>query len=468
MTKTDEMPVKAILYKHQIQGVELCMNNNGFGLLFDVGLGKSLTAVTVAGLRHLKNAVNRVLVICPLAVVPVWEREFSNLTIDYNCYALEGSTKKKADTIAHLPKDGLQILVINYESARLLGKELLGWKPEMLIVDESQKIKNYKSEQARTTHKIADICQYRLILSATPIGNGVEDIFSQWRVIDKQIFGSSFYAFRAKYLIMGGFGGKVVVGNKNMPELIAKMNHSSLRVTKEEALDLPEQIFETRYCELEIKARSCYNSLKRECVAQIQSGEITASNILTKFLKLQQCADGFLKADDSDKYEITSTEKLSLMSETVEEIIEGGEKVVIFARFTAEIKEIAKQMERAGIKALMLTGQTKDKGEIVRQFQENNDIKVLICQIKVGGVGITLTAASVVIFYSLSFSLIDYLQAIGRTHRIGQKLRCLYLFLIAKNTIDEYILAAVKDKRDFADTIVDHWRQIAGGGNERI
>jgi SNF2 family DNA or RNA helicase len=463
MTKTDEMPVKAKLYKHQIKGVELCMKNNGFGLLFDVGLGKSLTAVAVAGLRHLKNDVNRVLVICPLAVVPVWEREFSYLTIDYNCFALEGSCRKKADIIQHLPKKGLQILVINYESARLLVKELMCWKPEMLIVDESQRIKNRKSDQAKAIHKLADICNYRQILTATPIGNGVEDIFSQWRVIDKQIFGSSFYVFRASYLIMGGYAGKVVVGTKNMTELVEKMHQSSLRITKEEALDLPEQIFETRYCELDTKAMNSYISLKRECVAQIQSGEVTARNILTRFTKLQQCADGFLKADDSKTYEITSTAKLCLMFETVEEVLAGGEKVVIFARFTAEINEIARRMEQAGMVALTLTGKTKNKGDTVKQFQENEAIKVLICQIKVGGVGITLTAASVVIFYSLSFSLIDYLQAIGRTHRIGQKLRCLYLFLVAKNTIDEYILAAVKDKRDFAETVVDHWQQIAGG-----
>lgn len=459
----EHMPIKVKPYRHQIQGFELCMQNEGFGLLFDVGLGKSLTAVATAGARHRKGQVNRVLVVCPLAVVPVWEREFNNLNVDYTAYALEGSSQKKKDTLRNIPSSELQIVIINYDSARIMVDDLLRFNADMLIVDESQKIKNPRSQQTKSVHKLAKQAKYRLILTATPVGNSVADVYSQWKVIDENIFGKSFYAFRARYLIMGGYQNHQIIGTRNMDELLAKMHSKALRVTKEEALDLPKQVFETRYCELEAKAKAVYNSLKYDCYSELINGEITARNILTKLLRLQQCADGFLKADESEYYEKVSTAKLELLEDTLDEVLSNKEKVIVFARFTEEIHAIERRLRKLNIKTLTLDGSTKDKGAMVNEFQTNQSIKVLICQTQVGGVGITLTAASIVIFYSLTFSLIDYLQAIGRTHRIGQKYRCLYIDLIAKNTVDEHIQKAIKNKRNLSDNIVDNWRDIIGG-----
>lgn len=451
----NNMPIKLKPYKHQIQGFNLCMENDGYGLLFDVGLGKSLTAAAVAGARHLNGEVNKVLIICPLAVLSVWEKEFKNLTIDNTLYALEGSLFRRLDMLRHFPKTGLNVAVINYEGARTIEDYLLKWKPDMLIVDESQRIKNPLCVQSKAVHKLAKQTKFRIILTATPIGNSAADVFSQWKVIDENIFGKSYYSFMSEYFVKGS--RKKV---KNMQKLLDKAHSKALRVAKEDALDLPEQIFETRYCTLEPKAKNIYNSLKNDCYSELSGGGISATNILVKLLKLQQCADGFLKANDGEIYEMVSNAKMDILKETVEDIISAGEKIVIFARFTHEIKAIYTELIKMNAKSLILDGSVKDKGGAVKEFQENKDIKVIICQTQVGGVGITLTAASVAIFYSMSFSLIDYLQAVGRIHRIGQKTRCLYINLIAKNTVDEKILSAIESKKDLSEYICNNWKEI--------
>ncbi len=455
-----DMPVSIKPYQHQIKGFNLCMQYEGYGLLFDVGLGKSLAAIAVAGARYNRGEVKRLLIICPLAVQSVWERECKNLTVENTVYLLEGSTNKRITALKMFPIDCLQIAIINYEGARIMTDNLINWKPDMLIVDESQRIKNHRSAQSKAVHKIAKDTKYRIILTATPIGNSVQDVFSQWKVIDDSLFGSSFYPFRNRYLIFGGYGNHQIVGYKNMAELLEKAHSRALRITKEEALDLPEQIFENRYCRLEPRARAIYENLKEDSVSELSSGEITATNILTKLLRLQQCADGFLRPDGSEYYQQVSTAKLDLLADTLEDILSAGEKVVVFCRFTEELEAISKMLTRCKISHEVLNGAVKNKGEVVAKFQEDTDIKVIVCQISVGGVGITLTAASVCIFYSVTFSLIDYLQAVGRIHRINQKRRCLYIHIIAENTVDEHIFEALRQKKSLSDNVCDNWRKI--------
>jgi len=456
-----EMPVSVRPYQHQVRGFSRCIQNDGYALLYQVGLGKSLTAIAAAGARYRRGEVKRLLIICPLAVQSVWERESKSLTVDNSVRLLEGSMAKRRDALRSFPKDGLHISVINYEGARIMPDELVKWKPDMLIVDESQRIKKHTSKQAKAVHKIAKETPYRIILTATPIGNSVQDVFSQWKVIDPSLFGNSYYAFRSRYIITGGYGGHEIVGYKNMPELLQKMHSKALRVTAEEALDLPEQIFESRYCRLEPKAQKIYNALKRECVSVLENGgEITATNILTQLLRLHQCTGGYLKADGSEQYTPISTAKLDLLEDTLEDILAADEKVVVFCQFTAEIEALSRRLAQKGIRHEVLNGAAKDKGAVVERFQTDNEIRVLLCQISVGGVGITLTAASVMIFYSVSFSLIDYQQAVGRIHRINQTKRCLYIKLIAEGTVDEHIFAAIAQKKSLSDNVVDNWRRL--------
>jgi len=460
-----EMPIRIKPYQHQIKGFNLAMKHKGYGLLFDMGLGKSITAVAVAAARFKENEVKRLLIICPSAVMPVWEREFTNSTIEYNLFLLEGPIPKRKERLMKTCNTILEIAVINFEGTWRMIEDLLRWKADMLIVDESQRIKNAKSRQSKAVHKLAKHTKYRMILTGTPVTGSPVDVYSQWKVIDENLFGPSFYPFRARYCIMGGFNAKQITGYKNLLELTEKAHSRALRVSKEEALDLPEQIDDYRYCRLDPEGERIYKSLQEDSYTKLSQGEVTVTNVLTQLLRLQQVTGGFVPPDYSSICKLVSRAKLELLKELLEDILGTDEKVIIFARFTAEIQAIKQLLEAQNITFEVLDGKSRHKGEIVSRFQEDDNVKVMLAQVSVGGVGITLHSASIVIYYSTTFNLGDYLQSRSRTHRIGQKRRCLYIHLICKDTIDEKILHALTKKEAIASAIVDNWKDYFKRGN---
>jgi SNF2 family DNA or RNA helicase len=176
---------------------------------------------------------------------------------------------------------------------------------------------------------------------------------------------------------------------------------------------------------------------------------------------MQQVVGGFAKLDEQDKPQQLGRSKLDALSEIIDQVMESGEKLVIFARFLPEVAAICQEVEKKGIGYGVIFGEIKqeDRGNIVENFQNNPDTKIFVAQIQTAGLGITLHAASVAVFYSLDFSYANYSQATARIHRIGQKKPCLYLHLIAQGTIDEQILKALKEKQDLSKTICDDWRK---------
>ena len=331
---------------------------------------------------------------------------------------------------------------------------------------ESQRIKTHDAEQSKALHRLGDQARYKMILSGTPVQNEAIDIFSQYRFLDPTIFGSNFYAFRGRYCVMGGFNKKQVVQYRDLDELIKKEHSIAYRVTKEEALDLPEQTFESRYVTLNKKERDLYDRLRKDSVAELSNGgKITATTVLTKLLRLQQFTGGFLMEDGAGKPQLVSSGKLDALSDIIHDyVMEGKKKLVIFARFLPEIHEIEalcqKMLGKAGMKAVSIYGEIKkeERGDIVRQFQTDPKTMAFIGQIDTAGTGITLTAADTCVFYSVNFNYATYSQSLSRIHRIGQHHPCTYIHLVAEKTVDESILNSLAKKEDLAKTVVDTWR----------
>ncbi len=463
---TKPMPIKVAPFAHQVRGFNLGVTLDSAGILMEQGCGKSLTAVAIAGRRFLDGQVNRVLVVAPLSVLPVWQREFR----DYADYPHEvrllrgGSMDKRIEMLAAFPEDALKIAAINYESVwrEEMFKALLKWRPDMIICDESQKIKGPSTKQSKGLHKLGEIAKYKLILTGTPVSNSPMDFFSQYKFLNPNIFGRSFWAFRSRYAVMGGYKNKQVVGYQNKAELVRKAHSIAYRVTKAEALDLPETIDQELYCKLEPQAAKHYSDMKKHNVAEIEAEEqIIATNVLTRLLRLQQITGGFLpKGEDTDKQVQVSKAKLSLLADVLEDLIGAGKKVVIFARFRAEIAEIEKIVSKLGeYRAITGSVLADERGQAVEDFQKDPMVKTFIAQIQTAGLGITLTAADTGIFYSLDFSYANYEQAKARLHRIGQVSKVTYLHLLAQDTVDERVYDVLKQKKSVVDDVVDNWRK---------
>lgn len=430
-------------------------------ILAEMGTGKTLISIAIAGALFLKNEVKKLLIVAPLSIVSVWEEEFAKFAdFDYQLAVLEGSTKKKLDALNHMNGSGLQVAVINYESCWRLENEIAKWRPEMIICDESTRIKNAQAKQSKALHRLGKISKHNLILTGTPVTNNPLDFYSQYKFLDESIFGSSYYAFRARYAIMGGYGQHQVVGYKNLPELTAKAHSIAYRITKKDALDLPEQVDVIRRLQLEPNAEAIYNGIERDCYAELIKGEVKVTNVLTKLLRASQVTGGYIRDDVSGEVECVSKVKLDALKEIIDDCIDANKKLVVFARFIPEIDAIESMLSKSGIRYALIKGDVKDRQAEVDKFQNDDEVKVFVGQIQTTGMGLTLTKADTAVFYSLDFNYSNYEQARARIHRIGQKNKCTYIHLVCRKTIDEKVMNALQNKKSIAELVVDNWKSL--------
>ena len=404
--------------------------------------------------------IGRVLIVAPLSILGVWQDEFNNFAdFDYNLAVLTGTSAKKIDTLRHLNGSALQVAVINYESAWRLEKELATWNPDLIIADEGHKIKTHNISASKAMHRLGARARYRLLLTGTPVTNKAIDVFSQYKFVNPAIFGQSFYAFRNRYFDTVGYGNHTPVLKKSMErELTEKIHSIAYRATKAECLDLPETTDIIRKVELEPQAMLLYRNLVKDSYAELSEGEVTITNVLTKLLRLSQLTGGFLGSDDCSKAEQISTAKLKVLEDIIDSALEENKKLVVIARFIPEINAICRMLDKKGVRYSLLTGSVKDRDEQVAQFQNYPDVPVFVGQIATAGLGITLTAASTMVFYSLDYSMSNFEQTKARIHRAGQRVPCTYIYLTAAGTVDEKVLKALKNKANLAKSLVDDYR----------
>lgn len=464
------MPIKANPYEHQIKAFGFVCGlfgifnapyySRGAALLMEMGCGKTITSIAVAGALYQFGKINRILIVAPLSILGVWDEEFEKFVdFPYTLTVLKGSSSKKKEQLEEVSDKGLQIVVVNYESAWRLERELLRYNADLILADEGHKIKSAQTSVSKSMHALGDRARYRMLLTGTLITNKEIDVFSQYRFINSDIFGTSFYAFRNRYFDMLGYGNHTPVFRKYLREDFLKKMHSvAYRVTKAECLDLPEITEEIRTVELEPKAMKLYSNLEKESYTQMSGSEVSAVNVLTRLLRLSQITGGHLTDDEGDDNAV-STAKLDALADIVDSAVAEGKKLVVMARFIPELNDIQELLEKKGIGYSVVRGGVKNRDEEIRRFQEDDDCRVFVGQIAAAGLGITLTAASTMVFYSLDYSMSNFEQAKARIHRVSQKENCLYIYLIAKNTVDRKVLRSLRNKVDLAKLLVDDYRR---------
>lgn len=488
-------PIKGNLFIHQAKAANMCLltfglvtpdewekgkpvppkkiepeaERKGFGLLFEMGCGKTLTAIAIMGAAYQMGAIEKVLVVAPTSVCSVWPHDISDFADFKTRVGVLLGTKEKRlrelDAVKNHPLRALKVCVINYESVWRddIFQSIADYAPDMIIADESQRIKTHDAQQSKGMHKLGDLAKYKLILSGTPVQNNAIDIFSQYRFLDPTVFGINFYAFRNRYAIMGGFNQKQIIGYRDLDKLIKKEYSIAYRVTKAEALDLPEQTFITRHIPLEGKSKNLYDRIKKDSFAELENGgQISAPTVLTKLLRLQQFTGGFIQPD-AGKPEFVFDGKLNALEDIIDDYVIGEDKkLVIFCRFRPEIDLITKLIQKKKLGFISIYGDVKleERGALVEDFQKNKDTRIALLQIDTAGLGITLTAADTCVYYSVNFNYAAYSQSLARIHRIGQKNNCTYIHLVVEKTIDERVYKALAAKEDLATTVVDDWKRL--------
>lgn len=366
--------VKAKLYEHQQKAYEFALgileHGKGLAILADMGTGKSLMSIAITGTLNADGKVDKLLVVCPKSIVGVWEEEFRKFAdYRYALTVLDGTLAKKKAAFDYMSGEALQVIVVNYESCWRLEKEISKWKPDLIVCDESSKIKNPGTSQSKALHRLGKLTKFNIILTGTPITNNPLDIFSQYKFLDENVLGSSYYLFRNRYAVFGGYQNHQIIGYRHLAELVEKVHDIAYRIKIEDAVDLPPFIDEMRTINLEPKAQSIYRQIEQDCYATLSAdAEVTARNVLTQLLRLSQCTGGYIRDDVSGVAQGVSTAKIEALEDIVDACLNENKKVVVFARFVPEIEAIESLMKKKAIGYALIYGATKDRAEQVKRL----------------------------------------------------------------------------------------------------
>tara|TARA_A100001037_G_scaffold302384_1_gene333858 strand:+ start:3218 stop:4849 length:1632 start_codon:yes stop_codon:yes gene_type:complete len=440
-------------WTHQNDSVRFAYHKPASMLALEMGTGKSKVAVDLATNWGCKT----ILIVCPKSVLGVWRREFQRHGNTYQMEILEsGTAARKAKQIYELlgdvADDEMKIVAVNYESliSKQVSEMVMSYYWDLVILDESHKIKSPTGKTSKFCAKLAEQASRRLCLTGTPMPHSPLDLFGQFRFLDAGIFGTAYARFRHRYAETHPMFPSKVKYWKNQDELNEIFSLISYRVKAEDVLDLPEAIHEEIRVTLCAKAQQIYRELQEQFVADVATGIVTTRNALTQLLRLQQVTSGFITDDNGITSRVDSAKAEALL--TILDGLPETEPVVVFCRFRKDLEEISRLAESTGRRYGEISGDRKD---LLTTGEMPDNVDLMAVQIQSGGVGIDLTRARICVYYSLGFSLGDYLQSLARCHRAGQDQNVIYYHLVGEHTVDERVYKALSNRRDVVEVIMN-------------
>lgn len=429
----------------------------------EMGLGKTHEAIALDLLRRQQfpNRKLKTLVVCPLAMISTWTRAWFQWTHDLRILPI--NNKDRSHFVAELADDNYDVFICHWPVLRIIEDDLVNVMFFHIIADEAHALQNRKAKQTLSLKKIPT--GYRSALTGTPAFDKPDDLWSILNWLYPKYW-SSYWEYFNEHIIFSNFNGyKTILGVNNPEKLQQEMEGFYVRRLKEEVLwDLPEKYYTEIEVDLHPQQRRAYDSMKNNMLSWIGSHEqepVVAPIVIAQLTRLQQFACAFAsvleikKQDGSIEEKMILAEPSSKIDAVVEIIKNSGQQIVVFSQFAQVIKLLAARLERNGITCGKFIGETpaNERSRIISDFQDGK-IQVFAGTISAGGVGITLTASSTVIFTDRSWSAALNLQAEDRLHRIGQKSAVQVIDIIAKKTIDAKRIKIILQKWEWVKRLI--------------
>jgi len=432
-------------YQKEGAGWLLFLRRHGFGgiLADEMGLGK--TAQVLAHLRALKQSsaspMAPSLIVCPSSLVFNWEAEARKFTPELSVLAVHGPDRR--ELVAKIPNSDL--VITSYALLRRDAEHYRGLVFDTVALDEAQHIKNRQTQNAHAVKAVR--ANHRLVLTGTPVENSVLDLWSLFDFLMPGYLGAA-EDFRERYEIP-------IMRDRNaqaQERLARRLRPFVLRRRKREvAADLPERIEQVSFCDLNAEQRAIYQQVleagRREVLDGGTEQGLAKSRmvVLTTLLRLRQiCCDvRLLKTVET----AAASGKVELFNELLEEVLDGGHRVLVFSQFTSMLVLLREELSAQKIGFCYLDGSTTDRGRVVDQFQRDAALPVFLISLKAGGVGLNLTGADTIIHFDPWWNPAVEAQATDRAHRIGQKKVVTSYKLITRGTVEEKILNLQNRKR---------------------
>jgi SNF2 family DNA or RNA helicase len=441
-------------YDHQLEALKfLLRRKEGGALLMEPRTGKTKVAIDYASAMHVKGEVNRVLIFAPVGVMSVWEDEIAtHCPVKYRITVWDKHGRKDTD----LPKFGQDILdfvIVNYDAASTPGawhiitrgknkgqrvrsrtkggrfefkRKILAWKPQMIALDESHRIKSPSARKSTLIHDLGYETQYRIIMTGTVVTKKkrIFDIFSQWKFLNPKRFtwddgiAMNFSDFKDHFSITTRRNGYPQwLGNKNEDELHRQIHKDAYSVRRQDCFDLPPLTHQIIPIELEESA-DAYDQMAEDMVARIKTGEITEASIaLVQGLRLRQLASGVARTTPSKEYPkgrlvVIGAEKLRVLRDRLEDLMEAEEHVIIGASFRPDLQRIENLCKKLGVHHGVVKGGVKldERARIRKAFEACKEGSVFIGNPATASEGIDLRSAAITIWYSLPMSWVNYQQ----------------------------------------------------------
>lgn len=481
--KTDPM-------SHQRTAVSKMHDKDVYGLFMEQGTGKTWTILADAERLYSAGKIDGLFVIAPNGVHTNWINREIPAHMEVPVIARHwksGAGKqllRKINDLFEVPGDGeirpLRIFAMNIEALITkdgfkMAEQFLLSSTAMFVVDESRRIKNPDAGRTKAVMKLRKLAKYARIATGTPITKAPVDVFQQMEFLESGLLGTTSYrAFVAEYAeLMPNHHpmmqrmiarnpkiayAQVIAKNddgsfkwRNLDKLTKLLEPYTYRVLKKDCLDLPEKIYKVHTFDLEPKQLKAYNLMRDELRMQAADGKLKVVHSLAAATKLQQITSGFI----IDQHAIRLEGKNARLSAFMDMIGDIDGQFIVWARFKEELKMISEALIAAGCRVVQYHGDVnhKDREIAVDSFQRG-DADAFVGQPVAGGIGLTLTAAETVIYYSNDFDLETRLQSEDRAHRKGTTKHVVYIDLVANNTIDETISRSLANKTNMAAAIM--------------
>jgi len=440
-------------YEHQIDGVREMTTMTSFILGDDMGLGKSLQALTVAAVDYQRGWAQRTLVVSPATLKWNWEAEIGAHT-DFSSLVLDGTPKKRIAQLKQFEEEGINILITNYEQIKPHLDALNTLSFDIAIFDEAHAFKNHKAHRTKAVHGLR--VGRSFCLTGSPLLNQVNDLWGILHRVDPEEF-PSYWRFVNRYAVFGGYKDKQIVGVKNKPELQAIIDKYMIRRLKSDVLDLPDKQHIPVYVDFHPTQAKYYKQAEDELKIDLPDSPtpMELENVLTKMLRLKQiCGTPATIGAEDHSY------KLDRAVEMVLEITqESKERVVVFTQFRGVLAAMEDRLDTLGVPVWTIHGDTpkEDRVPTVRSWGEYEEPGVIIAMLQVGAVGLNMTAASKAIFLDKLWTPKMNEQAEDRLHRIGaDKTQPIQIFeIVVRKSVEQRIETILRRKTKLFTSLIE-------------
>ena len=433
--------IKTGLMIHQVPAVEKMMPSRVGALFMDMGTGKTRTAIEVIHRRQAR--ITRVIWFCPVSLKETVRHEILKHTDSSpsDIHVFDEKTNSKNIPTAMWYVVGIESMSLS--SRVIMTIAAMVTTTTCVIVDESSYIKGHHSARTCWITKLSKKARYRMILTGTPISQGVVDLFAQFRFLSPKILGyNSFYSFANNHLEYSERFKGMIVRAHNTEYLAAKIKPYTYQITKDECLDLPEKLYESRYFEMTGEQRMWYEHAKTETLDAIDDWDSYA--IFQLFLKLQQIVCGFYN-ELNHEFE---HHRINRLIDIVHQI-PVQEKIIIWCKYEHDIHAITDAMGADQVAQFYGKVNVKNREKAIASFRAHK--RFFLSTESCGGHGLTLNEANHVIFYNNGFKYAERMQAEDRCHRIGQHKPVTYIDIVCENSIDERIMDSIYNKGSVVD-----------------